>query len=125
MNHDTERRLRELEASLLDDRDATRVPRHEAFAEIGVALRDILDAPSCRVGGDPPVPGVGWGVQCAAGAGPSVNFVYLAVAVSVRAGDQSWAVFLNDAHRSLVNRGHVAALYLPGAPADRPCWRRE
>lgn len=76
-------------------------------------------APSCRVGGDPPVPGVGWGVT----RGDSPMVYPLTAVCAVRDGWWGWADV--DGERKSSDSHDVTSLYRPGDPADAPCWRRE
>lgn len=80
-------------------------------------------APACRVGGDPPVPGVGWGVMSTVGAG-SWRVVWPIRRVTIMAGG-GWSIGLDSEDGRALALNEIAALYRPGDAADEPCWRRE
>lgn len=71
-----------------------------------------------RVGGDPPVPGVGWGVE-------TVDSPWARRVDAVLVTRTGWIVsFRVGAHEWDADHTAVRALYRPGDPADQPCWRR-
>ena len=73
--------------------------------------------PACRVGGDPPVPGVGWGAHPRGSA-----WIYRVARVSSEYVE-CWVAL--DDYPEVIRLDRIDALYRPGDPADQPCWRRE
>lgn len=119
MTANTERRLREMIASL--EREAVGSGSDdvcEALSNIAVDIEAILDADAeCVVGGEPPVPGVGWSVEVYRNVF-RVNSVCLGSGAAWEATYEAFGGWEDTDSR------RADALYLPGAPANRPCWRR-
>ena len=129
--------LAALAATLLDALDAHEddayaggVPEYphdhaEAIYDAKSVLRDALSAIAsrggavtggCRVGGEPPMPGVGWGAV----SDPTFGVSLLRCVVPM---GSHWVAYGYD--RDRISDDNVRALYRPGDPADRPYWRRE
>lgn len=124
MTDETERRLLDLINAYAA---ATRGPddpfgeRAACLNEVAAQLSAAIHSTACRIGGDPPVPGVGWGVMTTANHG-GWRIVWAVRRVTFT--EVGWSVGLDGEGGKGVAANEIEALYLPGAPAGRPCWRR-
>lgn len=91
----------------------------DEYAAIDAFLAGLgVNANGCKVGGDPPVPGVGWGLSI----NGSSRVRWIAeVDTRPKESPCAWVAYMLDGDNLFSTE--TAALYLPGAPADRPCWR--